>query len=223
MKRTKLMLGVAAISAALLGTGYAAMTDVLTIGGTVNTANFDVNFKDNGELKVGEIVVADEASKTQIQNTYEANGTELTKGEDSITVKVSNLKPGVPVTYTGVMQNASTIDAQLANIVVEDVTQASLNANTDVTITLTTKDDPSKSVAITGKLNALQEAIKAQETAIQELVLQETGATNSELNVVVKLVVDDRVNIEDITEGQTLKYTLKFNWQQTDSGVTEQN
>lgn len=46
MKKAKLMLGVTALSAALLGTGYAAMTDTVNIGGTVSTANFCVQFKD---------------------------------------------------------------------------------------------------------------------------------------------------------------------------------
>ena len=79
MKRTKLMLGVAALSAALLGTGYAAMTDVLQINSTVNTAKFDVNFNGN-KLTVGK--TGEGLKEDGSNDKYEVKKAEATTGDE---------------------------------------------------------------------------------------------------------------------------------------------
>ena len=118
MKRTKLMLGVVALSAALLGTGYAAMTDVLTLDGTASTASFDVDYTE-GQLKVKDVVVS-EATRAEIEDKYDITDIKLEEklDQDRVSLTVGPLRPGVPVTYTTKMENKSNIDAQLKNIVI---------------------------------------------------------------------------------------------------------
>lgn len=52
MKKSKFLLGTLVLATALMGTGYAAWTDVLGVYGTVKTGQFNVEFIDDDEQKL---------------------------------------------------------------------------------------------------------------------------------------------------------------------------
>lgn len=114
MKRTKLLLGVGTLALALLGTGYAAMTDTLTIGGKVDTANFCVQFQ--GPV---EAVSAAAINPTEYELS-EDTGAKLANGDNHvIEFKAGNLKPGVPLKYQAKIQNFSSIKANFEGVFFE--------------------------------------------------------------------------------------------------------
>lgn len=114
MKKSKFLLGTLVLATALMGTGYAAWTDALTVKSTVSTGEFDMNFNGNGTLEQSDYVVAE-----QIVN------------KDSATITVSNLYPGAQVDFGINMDNDGTVPAKVASVVVDfgDETSKALMQN----------------------------------------------------------------------------------------------
>ena len=214
MKKAKLMLGVTALSAALLGTGYAAMTDTVNIGGTVSTANFCVQFK--GEPSA----VSDAAKKP---NAYEMKIPEVKLDEPSdgkshnITFKAENVKADVPLTYSTTIENLSSIKAQFKGAT---VTAGTVEGGTDsttypankvnLTVTINKGAGQDKEIAYNGTLAGI-----STDNSIENLILEASngGATDE---VPVEFTVEVKEADEaDATETKSIGFDLTFNWEQT--------
>ena len=117
------MLGVTALSAALLGTGYAAMTDTVNIGGTVSTANFCVQFKDQPKAESEAAQNPESYEITEATATLEGV-TGATVNSHTITFKAENVKADVPLTYSTTIENLSSIDAQFTGATIRAIDPA---------------------------------------------------------------------------------------------------
>ena len=202
------MLGVAALSAALLGTGYAAMTDVLTIGGTVNTANFDVDFEGETMLPV------EGAATNQEANEIKGITTTVDSANDTASIQIDNLKPGVAVTHSTIMKNTGTINAELKSItLVADKDNAErLNANTKITVVLNNDDNQ--------KFEGTLAEFKNK--GVNNIILEDGGASVP-VNVTVQMEgkafgVPGKEDAD--TTQATIKFDIKFNWEQTENQPT---
>ena len=114
MKKSKVLIATLALSAALMGTGYAYWTKTLTVDATVTSAKFDVYFSDANATK---------AAGTQdgkgVNNYYnkfgENTNANLTKAnlindeKDTVTYSWNNIYPGSEATFDFTITNDSTI------------------------------------------------------------------------------------------------------------------
>lgn len=138
MKRTRILALVLAVAVMMMGAGYAAWTDTLTITHTVSTGELDVMFGDG-------------TVDFQADNDGVAEGTGFvtTDANDvnssTATVTLSNLYPGAVATVTIPVENIGSIPAKLSVVtdgeptwltVVEDYNVDLAVGDTD-TITLT--------------------------------------------------------------------------------------
>ena len=211
MKKVKLMLGVTALSAALLGTGYAAMTDTVNIGGKVSTANFCVQFIEKPQLYDGTTKVVDENNfmKTNEIGKLSANfNTANAKQDHKIVFNVENLKADVPITYKTKIGNLSSIDAQLESVLVtpNNVNYPAESVNLTVVI-----GEGENQIAYQGTLAALGTTLN-----IQDLILQEvnTGTTDEvPVTFTVEVQEDDAADYTGET-AKSVGFDLEFNWKQ---------
>ena len=223
MKKAKLMLGVTALSAALLGTGYAAMTDTVNIGGKVSTANFCVQFIEEPQLKVGDNFVE--------HGTVEGNSTiEQFKTDNEITdlsaelieeggavhkIKfgVTNLKADVPITYKTKIGNLSSIDAQLESVLVTPNNANYPAKSVNLTVVI---GEGGNQIVYKGTLAAL-----GTTRNIQDLILQEvnTGTTDEvPVTFTVEVQEDDAADYTGET-AKSVGFDLEFNWKQLTGAV----
>ena len=209
MKKAKLMLGVVALSAVLLGTGYAVMTDVITINGTVNTANFDVDFVDDIRL------VEDVA---QNLDGYATKHIHVVDDDTSDILEFigNNLKPGTSVTYETTMQNMSSIDAQLKSIEVEGaqgtIGGIDINECIEVKVVLT-GSTINKAKVFEGTLANFSSA-----SNITDVILQESGIVNEEDLVKVQITIglkDVEYAADEAGTTKNIAFKILFNWEQT--------
>ena len=220
MKRAKLMLGVAALSAALLGTGYAAMTDTVNIGGTVSTANFCVQFKGEPTLELPEGVDKGTwMTKNEIAALTATLDDPKTAGGNShsITFNAENVKADVPITYSTMIENLSSIDAQFKGAIVTakagekgKIPYPADKVNLEVVI-----GGGESSMTYKGTLASWTS--QPASNKIEELRLQERGKDGNTVPVKFTVTVAE----PDETKGEvdnargSIGFELKFNWAQT--------
>ena len=210
MKRMKLMLGVVTLSIALLGTGYAAMTDTLAINGTVKTANFDVDF-------VEDIKLVENISQNPSKDIIKQPNVVDNDAGDIVEFQESNLIPGTFVTYETTMQNMSSIDAMLKSIEVVESAQGTIGdidikECIEVKIVLT-GSTINKAKVFEGTLANLSSA-----SNITDVILQENGIVNEEDLVNVQITIGlKEVEYSPYEVGTTknIAFKLLFNWEQT--------
>ena len=223
MKKAKLMLGVTALSAALLGTGYAAMTDTVNIGGKVSTANFCVQFIEEPQLKVGDKFVEHgttegnstiEQFKTDNEITY-LNAELIEEGGavHKINFGVTNLKADVPITYKTKIGNLSSIDAQLESVLVTPNNANYPAKSVNLTVVIGEGKD---SIIYTGDLEKL-----VTTRDMKNLVLQEVNNSNTDEVPVTFTVEVEEDAVADHTEAEakSVEFTLAFNWRQLNGAV----
>ena len=198
------MLGIAALSAALLGTGYAAMTDTLTIGGDVNTANFCVQFK-------GEPTPVSEAAKHPAKyEMTEDTGAKL-EGKDGyghiITFKADNLKPGVPLTYTATIENLSSIKAKFvgAQSLGIPADQKALAEQVYVNVTMKSKE---KEFNFHGDLDGLVTR------DYPGIILEPYNSNGTDDEATLEFTIELKPENKEVVQGP-LDFKLDFIWEQT--------
>lgn len=197
MKRTKLMVGVLALSASLLGTGYAAFKDQVKIGGAVSTAEFCVQFGEDVKLDITE----------QNKDEYEIDDISATGVDNhSISFNVSNLKPGVPIVGTTTIRNISTIDAMFKGASVTstggeyDPTKVSLEV---------VMGEGNNKVTYTGNLSSIStedDLNKANLADVKDIA----GVQEIPVEFTVELTAEDQAH----TEQKGIDFDLKFDWEQ---------
>ncbi len=210
MKRTKLMAGTLVLATALLGTGYAAWTDVLEVNATVSTGTLDVKFdsvtatiKGKGSDYVGE---ADKKQTTGVSECAvtdeDADGAGILEkqGKDDIlSFNFSNLNPAATVTVTAPIKNVGTVPVQLTN--------GDANANIDETT-----EGIKATVQFAGG-----EALGGDAKDLEALTLKVMGDAKLDpdetKNLVYTFTAVDSNTSQNIIEGKT---TIKLNWQQAD-------
>ena len=218
MKKAKLMLGVTALSAALLGTGYAAMTDTVKIGGTVSTANFCVQFKGEptlvleGDKKQG--VWMQENEITGLSATLHEPTTGEVKNSHSITFNAENVKADVPITYSTTIENLSSIDAQFKGLDVEAIAPDAGEQYPKDGVKLEVKIG---NLTYKGTLAGWSEQEPDIEV-VKQLTLQEKGVTGSSTPVeftVTVIAPNDTPEQEVDNTSKSIGFDLTFNWAQT--------
>lgn len=108
MKKTRFVAMVLAVAVMLIGAGYAAWTETLTITNTVSTGYVDVDLL-NGSVVVHSTEVAN--SDDALDRTASATGS-----EQSATVTITNLYPGAEAVVTIPVKNNSTIPVKYESI-----------------------------------------------------------------------------------------------------------
>ena len=196
MKRTKLMLGVAAISAALLGTGYAALTDSLLIQGRVTTADLCVQFEDEGTIEVSDQEVTLAAP-------------ELDQENHRMSFVVSNLYEGATATYKTTVKNEGTLSAALAGVrIASNVAEGDDESLTEKINVVFKMGTPDNLLVYEGTLSHWD---KIPVERIKNIVLA------SGENVPVELTVSLAKGAQDQTkhtEPQTIGFNLDIDWAQ---------
>ncbi|MDU2673351.1 MAG: SipW-dependent-type signal peptide-containing protein [Clostridium sp.] len=112
MKKTKMILATAVLTAGLLGTGYAYWTDSLSVGGTISTGRLDVNITEVSKAALpegSEIGNADKFNESAENN----NGFSISKSDDKVTFNISNIHPGAEPVISFKFKNEGTISAKL--------------------------------------------------------------------------------------------------------------
>lgn len=219
MKKAKLMLGVTALSAALLGTGYAAMTDTVNIGGTVSTANFCVQFKDQPNP---ESEAAKNPENYEItEATAKLEGvTGETGNSHTITFNAENVKADVPLTYSTTIENLSSIKAQFKGATVtaskvDGGTESTTYPANKVNLTVTINKDAGldKEIVYTGTLAGI-----STDNSVENLILaanDQKDKGDDEVPVEFKIEVQADADEADATETKSIGFDLTFNWAQT--------
>lgn len=211
MKKAKLMLGVTALSAALLGTGYAAMTDTVNIGGTVSTANFCVQFKDQPQAESEAAKNPENYEITEATATLEGV-TGATGNSHTITFKAENVKADVPLTYSTTIENLSSIKAEFKGASVNAINP--LNGEQypadKVNLTVKLNKDQDEQIVYNGTLAGI-----STDNSVENLILEANneGATDE---VPVEFTVEVKAADEaDATETKSIGFDLTFDWEQT--------
>lgn len=207
------MLGVTALSAALLGTGYAAMTDTVNIGGTVSTANFCVQFKDQPKA---ESEAAQNPGNYEItEATAKLEGvTGETGNSHTITFKAENVKADVPLTYSTTIENLSSIDAQFKGLDVEAIAPDAGEQYPKDGVKLEVKIGD---LTYKGTLAGWSEQEPDAE-AVKKLTLQEKGVAGNTTPVeftVTVVAADDTPEQEVDNTSKSVGFDLTFDWEQT--------
>ena len=214
------MLGVTALSAALLGTGYAAMTDTVKIGGTVSTANFCVQFKGDPTLDLVGYKDQQEWMKeneitTLSATLYEPTTTGEAKNSHSITFNAENVKADVPITYSTTIENLSSIDAQFTGATVTPRKLGTYPANkVNLEVVIGGEKNP---IIYKGTLEGWNENAPTIEVA-KALKLEEKGEDGSStpIKFTVTVVAPDETPEKEVDNtSKSIGFDLTFNWAQT--------
>ena len=203
------MLGVTALSAALLGTGYAAMTDTVNIGGQVSTANFCVQFKDQPKAESEAAQNPGNYEITEATATLEGVTGE-TGNSHTITFKAENVKADVPLTYSTTIENLSSIKAQFKGIeVTSEATTKDIAYPADkVNLTVTLKG-AGGDIVYNGTL-----AEVSTDESVKSLILDaNNNGVTDEVPVEFTVEVKEAGKIDEI--GKTIGFNIDFIWEQT--------
>ncbi|MDU2673352.1 MAG: SipW-dependent-type signal peptide-containing protein [Clostridium sp.] len=130
MKNVKTLIGSVVLAAGLLGTGYAYWTDSLSVGGTISTGSFDINYvnpqivlTDGSNITDTELGKSDNWDKNVrpgVDGTYYENGictieTDEFAGMERVKFKISNLHPGESPVVKFTIKNDGTVKAVVRN------------------------------------------------------------------------------------------------------------
>lgn len=103
MKKSKFLVGTLVLVAALMGTGYAAWTDVLGVNATVSTGEFTVAFTGAAVQKTGNAA----KDKLDVRTSFDAN---------YATVEIDNIYPGAETQVSFDIQNTGDVSAILSGV-----------------------------------------------------------------------------------------------------------
>ena len=202
MKNTKFLVGALVLSMGVLGVGYAAWADVLTINTTVDTASFDMDFttpvkatvaqtENNGVTVTAEAILG--ATPVDKQDTNDA--------QDTMTISITNLHPEATVTQPITIRNAGEIKAYLAGVTVEGV-KDQLTDNQKAGLVFTIKSgSTTKEVTFSNLKAALEDVIEKEFAVKHEQLINLTIGLNDE-------------HKQNDVQNQSLGFTIKLDWSQ---------
>ena len=185
MKRTKLLLGSAILSIALLGTGYAYWTDALTIDSTVKSGNFD-------------IVMEESTAPIISPHVAQVGGTKITQPDTNrcvATLDFSNLYPGAQVTYPIRIKNNGSIPAVLESCTVNFNNNKLFNE-------MTFKVGETDKIAPGNLAEAIKTVLKGE--------LKNTDSKDLVITATLNNVGNDLQNYEN----KDAKLDIRLNWSQ---------
>lgn len=151
MKKSKMLAFALSAAIMVMGAGYAAWTETVTINNTVETGNLDVDTQTPTVTvysKTGVVDASIAAKSTSLSNP--ANG------DSSATVTLGNLYPGAIVNVTVPVKNVGSIPVKLDNEatveavqadtnfevkdIVADTSEVAVNGSANITYTIAVKD-----------------------------------------------------------------------------------
>lgn len=113
MKKTRVLALALIVALVLLGAGYAAWNDTLTINTIANTGNLNVEFVDsafNGTRKAPLFIKNLEMDERYLETDIKKDSPE------SITVTINKLYPGSGVLYDALLENKGTVPAVIDKV-----------------------------------------------------------------------------------------------------------
>ena len=202
MRKTKLLLGSAILSVALLGTGYAYWTDALTVNTTVGTGNFEVTMQNPTTGKTN----FDDSSIEN--NKYMETVTGIVKN-NIVTLEFNNMYPGAQGFYTVEAKNTGTIAAVIDNFKVTLPQNPRLMHKIKLQATNDTLDTIHTTANFTPSVYA--------DTLEKELNAAFGGATlepNQTIKLIMEVQMDTDVINLDRLENQKNSMAILVNWKQ---------
>jgi len=112
MKRTKFLILALVVAIMMLGAGYAAWTDTLTITSTVETGTLDFELGDTAQINVYRNGNGDPEDPAVVPREASYNRID----ENTATVTITNLYPGARAVVTIPYTNLSTIPVKVDNL-----------------------------------------------------------------------------------------------------------
>lgn len=203
MKKSKVLIATLALSAALMGTGYAYWTKTLTVDATVTSAKFDVYFSDTSFETTAANAAGIDNSQTEVKNTGTINDT-----KDNITYEWNNIYPGSQAILKFTINNDSTIPVHTKPVITATYGKADK-----------AKDDAQgieKALVYTIKINGTQCGNAKMTEAEMKTTLGAIDAKiDKEANVPVEVLVEMPTDVIDLAaEGDKVTLNAKMVWGQ---------
>lgn len=219
MKKSKFLLGAAVLSVGLMGTGYAAWTDIVTVGNTVTTGNLEVAFATNASAsgvagRDGALDFTDSAKYTKTTQAVVTNG-------DKATLSVTEICPGYEATFKFEVKNAGTMAAELNGIKIGELSNPEFKNQLEIRIIA--KNQQHKVLNLVGKTDyvllenaqaELNDFFASNSDVMRELLLEESG--NMTFEVRTRMIKDakDSLQTEVGEDAETVSFDLEFDWAQ---------
>lgn len=209
MKKAKWLAGTLALSAALMGTGYAYWTQQLTATTTVEVANFDVGICTSSPAPSAT------ATDNDINQTDEITAKVVSNDSTQVTYAIANMYPHSEATLSFKIYNNSTITIKSNPTLTWTVT------GDDAAGTKAAKLEAALQYAYNGTTYqtkaALETAIKAD---LAKLTPKTSTAAAQEKEIVLKVIMPASVTDKEICQyNASLK--LEMNWQQFNQPADE--
>lgn len=161
MKKTKFLSLVLVVAIMMMGAGYAAWQETLTINHTVSTGNVDVDLANGAAKYYKNMTIATEDGLVR-------SGSSVVGSEQEATVTLTNLYPGGKVVVTIPVINNSTIPVKYKtttsegvpawlNITHEQTADLAVGDTGKIVITMEVKDDAEENANATFKLTPVYE------------------------------------------------------------------
>ncbi|MGI6587274.1 MAG: hypothetical protein ACOX2N_00515 [Peptococcia bacterium] len=194
MKKTRLLIATLVCAVMLMGIGYAWWNDSVVIAGTAVTGNMDVNFAEEVNVEKSDYVIAEAAVSDEEMETIDCSFT--------------NLYPDAVAGFSGIIENNSSIPVKLAEATFTLEPEDGILA--DYLLASMTKD---------GTYVAIDEFEANFVANFNATLAGDNFAKDGELGVEESAPISVFLKIDeeaptDTTEGQTIGFNLKLDWQQ---------
>ncbi|MGH4122965.1 MAG: hypothetical protein ACREV6_08555 [Clostridium sp.] len=199
MKKRRILVAAVIVTTMLVGAGFAAWTDKLTVNSTVSTGELNVKFTECTMYKDNEIGIGDYA-KTDFNPSY-IEGNTNTK---SLDLTLNNLYPGVSAILCSRFENNGTIPAVIKSVVITEETAILKGLNNKDLVKMT--DDEKAKITVVGNIKQYREAgdtIKivkrlAINTNLRDLQTVLNGTSEAPGLATWKLEPNDYAKIEEL-------------------------
>lgn len=191
MKKTRILAGALIAAVMLVGAGYAAWTDKLTINSTVSTGELNVKFTEPTwylDTETG----FDDYTKT----TWKPICVISDKNVKALELTLNNLYPGIGAKLETRFENDGTIPAVIKSIVYDNTVTDKLKGSNNKDLRQMTPDEKAK-ITVKGTIKQYDEKGVAKNTLALDTNLRDLGSKLTNLNW--KLEPKDYVYFDHIT------------------------
>lgn len=216
MKKAKFLALVMVFAIMLMGVGYAAWTDKVTLNTTVSTGVFDVDFTSVSAKALNEADIFNIPSQIKnLQSNLDCHAVDHKTKSDRIIVTAGNLYPGASFQVDAKVTNTGTIPAILNNVTASAAGDASLLDLLEVTVIYDEGPGATSNFEIySGSVNGLNEVLFPS-------ILLDLGITPIENNDTDSIIFifefpydtpEQYLDSEGYFEGLTQEFNIDFDW-----------
>lgn len=199
----------------LMGVGYAAWTDKVTLNTTVSTGVFDVDFTNVSASAINEPdIFGIDSQIKNLSGNLDATAIDNDTASDRIVVNAGNLYPGASFKVDAKVTNTGTIPAILNNVTATAGADAALLDLLEVTITYS--DGPGNSanyVIYSGTVSGLNEVLfpgRLIDLGITPIENNDTDSVTFEFSFPYE--TPEGVTSEGYFEDITRTFNIDFDW-----------